>query len=168
MLDVAKTAFAEKGMSASLEDIARTAGVGIGTLYRHFPSREVLVNELYRDQGSRLTAAAERLALSHPPVDAIREWLLLFIESLANRQIMAGVLSCMSPDADEFCALSGESLVTALDRLLKRAVQSGDVVVAIESLDLLCAIAGIASYIPEPDWAESARRMVNIIIIGLT
>ncbi|WP_321922556.1 hypothetical protein [Burkholderia sp. BCC1998] len=82
-------------------------------------------------------------------------------------QIMAGVLSCMSGGGDEFCALSGEVLVAALDRLLERAVQSGDIVRAVESLDLLCAIAGIASYGPEPGWEASARRLVSILIAGM-
>lgn len=168
LLDVARVAFAEQGMLASLEEIARSAGVGIGTLYRHFPTREVLVNEIYRDQGNRLTAAAEDLARTHPPVEAIREWLLLFTDSLANKQIMAGVLSCMSEgDGDEFCSFSGEALVAALDGLLERAIRSGEIGRKVESLDLLCAIAGIASYGPELAWEASAKRVVSILVAGL-
>jgi len=167
LLDVAKAAFAQRGMSASLEEIARTAGVGIGTLYRHFPTRDALVNELYRDQGVQLTTAAKELAESHSPMDALREWLLLFTDSLANKQIMAGVLSCVSNDGDEFCALSGEVLLAALDGLLERARRSGDVVREVESLDLLCAIAGIASYGSDSDWEASAKRLVNLLVAGL-
>ena len=77
LLDVAKTAFAEKGVSASLEDIAREAGVGIGTLYRHFPTRDALIDEIYRDEGSRLAEAARQLSEDQPPLEAVRQWLLL-------------------------------------------------------------------------------------------
>jgi AcrR family transcriptional regulator len=167
-LDTAREAFAERGLSASLEEIARTAGVGIGTLYRHFPTRETLVNEIYRDQGELLSAAANDLARKHAPIDAVREWLLLFIHSLENKQILAGVLSCISEEGEEYCALSGEVLVRALDGLLARAVENGDVVRKIESLDVLCAIAGIASYGEEPDWEASARRLVDVLIAGMT
>lgn len=170
LLDVARAAFAERGLTASLEDIARTAGVGIGTLYRHFPTREMLVDEIYREQGEQLTAAAVELSERHAPIGALREWLLLFVQSLENKQIMAGVLECMSEgdEGENYCALSGEVLVSALDGLLDRAVRSGDIVQKVESLDLLCAIAGIASYGPEPGWDASARRLIDIFFTGLS
>lgn len=167
LLEVAKLAFAEQGLSASLEEIARKAGVGIGTLYRHFPTREVLVDEIYRDQGNRLSAAAEELASRMPPIEALRKWLLLFIESLENKQIMAGVLSCISDGGEEYCALSGEVLVAALDRLLEGAMLSGKPERTVESLDLLCAIAGIATYAEAPAWKSSAERLVRVVMAGL-
>lgn len=168
LLEVARVAFAERGLSASLEDIARTAGVGIGTLYRHFPTRQVLVDEIYREQGESLTAAAAELSRRLTPVEALREWLMLFIQSLENKQIMAGVLACMSEDGGaDYCALSGELLVTVLDGLLQDAIRSGSIREDIESLDLLCAIAGIASYSPDPKWEKSAKRLVNALVAGL-
>lgn len=167
LIDVARLAFAEKGLTASLEDIARDAGVGIGTLYRHFPTREALVNEIYRDQGTRLSTAALELRERHTPLRAVHEWLLLFVRSLEDKQIMAAILSCMDGGGDDYCALSGEVLVAALDGLLEDAIRSGEVSQPVESLDLLCAIAGIASYGPAPGWEASARRLVDLAIHGM-
>jgi AcrR family transcriptional regulator len=168
LLDVARVAFAERGLSASLEDIARTAGLGIGTLYRHFPTREMLVDEIYRQQGEQLTAAAVELSQCQTPTEALRAWLLLFIQSLENKQIMAGVLACMSDGGDKYCALSGEALVMALDGLLDAAAKAGEITAEVQALDLLCAITGIASYSPEADWGASARRLVGVLMAGLT
>lgn len=167
LLDVARVAFAERGLSASLEDIARTAGLGIGTLYRHFPTREMLVDEIYREQGEQLTAAAADLSQRLTPIEALRTWLLLFIQSLENKQIMAGVLACMSDGGEEYCALSGEALVTALDGLLDKAVKAGEITAEVKALDLLCAITGIASYSPEADWEASAKRLLRVLMAGL-
>ena len=169
LLNVARVAFAERGMSASLEDIARTAGVGIGTLYRHFPTREMLVNDIYRDEGARLMVAARELATSLDPVEAVRAWIALFIHALETRQILSGVLDpSTSAGEDELCGVSGEVLVSALDGLLSRALQSGDMVSKIDAFDLLCAVAGIATYRRKPGWDSSARQLVDILILGLT
>src|SRR4029077_8649104 len=80
LLETAKAAFAEKGSGASLDEIARIAGVGAGTLYRHFPTRDALVTAVYRNETEQLVVAATRLAETHPPVMALREWLLLFVD----------------------------------------------------------------------------------------
>lgn len=169
LMDVARVAFAEKGASASLEDIARTAGVGIGTLYRHFPTRDALLDEMYRDEGSQLAKAAERLSVELAPVEALREWLLLFVDYLANKQIMAEVLKCMTSaeDTDSAFVLSGEKLIEALDSLLQRGRRSGDIAQKLESLDILCAIAGVASFGSESGWETSATRIIEIMIAGL-
>ncbi|QZN95013.1 TetR/AcrR family transcriptional regulator [Symbiopectobacterium purcellii] len=166
LLDIAKVVFAEHGLSASLEEIARSAGVGIGTLYRHFPTREILINEIYSEQGIRLHQAALKLSTNYPPREAIRRWLLVFIDTLKNKQIMAGVLSCRSNGGDAFCALSGEVLVTAFDTLLAHVLQEGSIVQDIRALDILCAIAGIASYGQESEWEESAKRLVDVVLSG--
>ena len=169
LLNVARVAFAERGMSASLQDIARTAGVGIGTLYRHFPTREMLVDDIYRDEGARLMVAARELATSHDPVEAVRAWISLFIHALETRQILSGVLDpSTSAGDDELCGVSGEVLVSALDGLLNRAIQSGDMVRRIEAFDLLCAVAGIATYRRKTSWDSSARHLVDILVLGLT
>ena len=169
LLDVAREAFAENGISASLENIARKAGVGIGTLYRHFPTRQMLVDEIYREHGEQLRAAAIELSQRYTPLEALHEWLQLFIRSLENKQIMAGVLACMTDEGSEgYCALSGEVLVTVLDGLLQNAIRNGNITHEIESLDLLCAIAGIASYSPKPNWESSAKRLVGVLLTGLT
>src|SRR4030081_758490 len=85
LLETAKAAFAEKGPGASLDEIARTAGVGAGTLYRHFPTRDALIEAVYRNETEQLVAAATRLADTHPPMTALREWLLSFVDYVATK-----------------------------------------------------------------------------------
>ncbi len=167
LVDVAKAAFAEKGVSASLEDIAREAGVGIGTLYRHFPTRDALIDEIYRDEGNRLAEAAEQLSKDLPPLEAVQQWLLLFVDYMASKQLQADVLSCMTGGSDRLCTLSADALVEALATLIERAKQRGEIGLAVEPLDLLCAIAGVATFGADLDWAASARRLVDIMVAGL-
>ncbi|MEW5289976.1 TetR family transcriptional regulator [Erwinia papayae] len=169
LLDAARIAFSSDGLNTSLEEIARQAGVGIGTLYRHFPKREILVDEIYRDQGERLLSAAEAFTQDLTPLEALKKWLMLFIESLENKQIMAGILSCMKDEGGEtYCALSGEVLVTALEKLIATAVKADVVTDSISASDILCAISGIASYAAESEWKAAAIRLVNTVLTGLT
>jgi len=167
LLDVAKRAFAEKGVSASLEDIAREAGLGIGTLYRHFPTRDALIDEIYRDEGNRLAEAAQQLSAELAPTEAIREWLLLLVGYLASKQIHADVPNCMAGGYDRPCSLSGDAIVEALTLLIQRAEQRGEIQLAIEPMDLLCAIAGVATFGADGDWEASAKRLVELVIAGL-
>lgn len=166
LLDIAKRAFAEKGMSASLEDIARAAGVGIGTLYRHFPTRNALVHQLYSTEGSQLAKAAERLSKESPPLEAVREWLFLFIDFLVHKKILAEVLDS-TIDSERLRALSAAPLIDALATLLERAKRSGDNALKVEPLDMLCAIAGVARFGSEVGWESSARRLVDVMVAGL-
>ncbi|MGM3275537.1 TetR/AcrR family transcriptional regulator [Ralstonia sp. 24A2] len=167
LLDVAKVAFAEKGVSASLEEIAREAGLGIGTLYRHFPTREALIDEIYRDEGNRLVEAAQQLSAELAPLDAIQAWLLLFIGYLANKQIHADVLNCMVGGKDDVCTLSADAIVEALTLLMQRAREAGEIHHPIEPLELLCAIAGVATFGVDTDWEAGAKRLVALMVSGL-
>lgn len=168
LLESAKLVFLERGSSASLEEIARGAGVGIGTLYRHFPTREALVDEIYRKRGDLLVEEANRLAKDLPPIEAVREWLYLFIEYLANKEIMAEILNSLTRRRDPLCPSSGEKVVGALSGLLLKAKKNGDILREIDSFELLCAITGIATFQAEGDWEPSARRMVGIAIAGIS
>ncbi len=172
LLDVAKVAFAQKGVSASLEEIAREAGLGIGTLYRHFPTREALIDEIYRDEGNRLVEAAHQLSAELAPLDAIQAWLLLFIGYLANKQIHADVLNCLisgqdDEGSDTLCTLSADAIVEALTLLMQRAREAGDIHQPIEPLELLCAIAGVATFGVDTDWEAGAKRLVGLMVSGL-
>lgn len=167
LLDVAKVAFAEKGVSASLEDIAREAGLGIGTLYRHFPTREALIDEIYRDEGNRLVEAAQQLSAERAPLEAIQAWLLLFIGYLANKQIRADVLNCMVGGESDACNLSADAIVEALTLLMQRAKEAGEIHHPIEPLELLCAIAGVATFGVDTDWEAGAKRLVALMVSGL-
>lgn len=168
LMAVAKAVFAEKGTSASLDEIARAAGVGIGTLYRHFATREALIGQLYENEGDQLAQAAKALSDAEPPIEALRQWLLLFIDYLSTKRIMADVLSLLGPGEDRICAASADRLITACGDLLDRARGSGDIRREVEPLDLLMAIGGGANLGHAPQWEVGAARLVDIMISGLT
>jgi AcrR family transcriptional regulator len=167
LLDAAMAAFAAQGAAASLEEIARSAGVGIGTLYRHFPTRDALIEHVYRQAIGQLGAAAETLSRTHPPFEALRLWLLLFVDYLATKKIMAGALNTLVGGTAELYAASGSQLQTAIAALTERAVASGDIVLDVEPLDLLRAVAGVANGSPGADWQAGAKRMVAILLAGM-
>src|SRR5580698_538469 len=101
LLETAKSAFAEKGPAASLEEIARATGVGIGTLYRHFPTRDALIEAVYRNETEQLVAAANGLAETHSPIGALREWLLLFVDYMATKHGMSEALNSIVGGASD-------------------------------------------------------------------
>lgn len=167
LLDAAKTVFARDGVSASLEEIARTAGVGIGTLYRHFPKRDDLIEAVYRQAIGQLGEAAERLSETHAPADAIREWLLLFIDYMATKRLMAEALNSVDGGASRVYAGSGEIMRAALERLVRRAEAAGEIRQVSDPYDLLRAVAGVHYVSPDADWEPGARAMVDLLIAGL-
>jgi len=166
LLATAKDVFASKGMDVGLEEIARAAGVGIGTLYRHFPTREALIEQVYRNEANQLGAAAERLAAEHPPVEALRTWMLLFVEYFATKQIIAGALATMV-GGRELYAVSSAQITQSIGLLTDRAIASGEIRLTVEPLDLLRAVIGVANVGAGPGWEAHARAMVDILIAGL-
>ena len=167
LLEVAKSAFADKGAGVSLEEIARAAGVGIGTLYRHFPTRDALIIEVYRNESEQLFRAAERLALSLPPVEALRAWMLLFTDYIATKHGMYAALNSLVGGTSELYADTGARTRKAIELLTDRAVASGEIHLDMDPLDLLRAVAGIANVSAGPDWKRAAQRLVDILIAGL-
>lgn len=168
LLDVAKRAFAERGVGASLEQIARDAGLGIGTLYRHFPSRDVLIEAIYRQETDALVDAAAQLQAKHPPVEALREWLLLFVDFLAVKKGMAEVLGTLIGGTDSLSSDATVRVTAALDRLAADVAATGDIRWDIAPIDLLRAIGGVANFNPEVQWRTSATRMVDLLLEGLS
>lgn len=166
LLATAKAVFASKGMDVGLEEIAREAGFGIGTLYRHFSTREALIVQVYRNEANQLAAAAERLAIEQPPVAALRAWMLLFVEYFATKQIIAGALATMV-SGRELYATSGGQITKSMTLLTDRAVASGEIRLTVEPLDLLRAVAGVANGGAGSGWEAHARAMVDILIAGL-
>ncbi|WP_340314575.1 TetR/AcrR family transcriptional regulator [Rhizorhabdus argentea] len=167
-MTVAKEAFAEKGISASLEDIARAAGVGIGTLYRHFATREALVGQLYENEGEQLAEAAERLAQAELPIEALRQWLLLFVDYVSTKRIIVDVLSMPGSGADRICAVARDKLIDGCGKLLENVKRTGRIRRDVEPIDLLVAIGGGANLGYVSDWEEGAARLTDILIAGLT
>ena len=166
LIEAAKATFAEKGADASLEEIARVAGVGIGTLYRHFPTRDVLIGDVYRNETEQLAKAATELAESFPPKEALRQWMVVFIDYMATKQGMYPVLNSLVGGASTLYAASGPLISSAIEMLTRRAVESGDIRLEIPALDLLRAVSGLANN-SGPDWKVSAKRVVDIIIAGI-
>ena len=166
ILEVAKDAFTRSGANTSLDEIAREAGVGPGTLYRHFPSREALLEAVYRSEMEKLAAAEEKFAQELPPVEALRAWLLLFVDYIAAKQIIAPALNALVGDPKKLFEASYARIWDAIRALVKRAVKSGDIRKDLDALDLLRALIGVANVATSPDWQQSARRLVEILIAG--
>ena len=166
ILEVAREAFSRSGANASLDDIARAAGVGPGTLYRHFPTREELLEAVYRSEMEKLAAAERKFAEELPPVEALRAWLLLFVDYIAAKQLIAPALNALVGDPKKVFEASYARIWDAIRALVKRATQSGDIRKDLDPIDLLRALIGVASVATSPDWQQSARRLVDILITG--
>jgi AcrR family transcriptional regulator len=166
ILEVAKLEFTRSGADASLDDIAKQAGVGPGTLYRHFPTREELLKAVYRTGMEKLAAAEQRFAATMSPIEALRAWLLLFVDNIATKHIIAPALTALVGDPKKVFEASYAQLHEAIHRLVKRAVQSGDIRKDLDPMDLLRALVGVANVATSPDWQQSAKRLVDILIAG--
>jgi AcrR family transcriptional regulator len=166
ILEAAKHEFTRSGANASLEEIAKKAGVGPGTLYRHFPSREELLVAVYRSEMEKLAAAARTLADTMTPVEALRAWLLLFVDAVETKQIIAPVLNTLVGDPKKVFEASYAQIHEALRALVKRAIKSGEIRKDLDPIDLLRALVGVANVSASPDWQQSARRLVDILILG--
>jgi AcrR family transcriptional regulator len=166
ILDVAKQAFTRSGADTSLDDIAKQAGVGPGTLYRHFPTREELLVAVYRTEMEKLAAAEQKLAATLPPIEALRAWLLLFVDTVAAKQIIAPALNTLVGDPKKVFEASHTQIWEVVRALVKRAIKSGDIRKDLDPVDLLRALIGVANVASSPDWQQSARRLVDILITG--
>jgi AcrR family transcriptional regulator len=165
LLEAAKEAFATSGADASLEDIARRAGVGIGTLYRHFPTRDALLADVYRHVLKQLADAAPRLLETQPPLEALRNWMTLFVDYAATKKVIAPALQRMTGGTSELYATSGAQIKGAMSLLVSRAVDNGDIRLDIDPLDLLRAVMGVAD--AHPGWQNTARRLIDIMLQGM-
>ena len=167
VLEVAKEAFTRSGADASLDDIARQAGVGAGTLYRHFPSREeLLIEAVYRTEVEKLAAAEQNFAETMPPIEALRAWMLLFVDYIATKKIIAPALNTLVGGPSKVFEASHDQIWEAIRALVKRAIKSGDIRKDLDPIDLLRALIGVSNVASSPDWQQSARRLVDILITG--
>jgi AcrR family transcriptional regulator len=166
ILEVAKEAFTRRGTNTSLDDIAKQAEVGAGTLYRHFPTRDALIEAVYRTEVEKLAAAERKFAEAMPPIGALRAWMLLFIDYIATKQIIAPVLNTFVGGPTKLYEGSRAQIQGAIDGLVKRAIKSGDIRKDLEPFDLLRALIGVSHVASSPDWQQSAKRLVDILITG--
>jgi AcrR family transcriptional regulator len=166
ILEVAKEAFARSGANTSLDDVARQAGVGAGTLYRHFPTRDALLEAVYHTEVARLAAAERELSEKLPPVQALRAWMLLFVDYIAEKHIIAPALNTFVGGPSKLYESSRAQIRGAIEALVKRAIKSGDIRKDLDAFDLLRALIGVSNVASAPDWQQSAKRLVDILILG--
>jgi len=166
ILEVAKEAFTRSGANVSLDEVAKQAGVGAGTLYRHFPTRDALLEAVYFSEVAKLAAAEQEFARRMPPIEALRAWMLLFVDYVAAKQIIAPALNTIVGGPAKMYQATGGQVKEAIGSLVKRAVKSGDLRPDVDPLDLLRALVGVSNVPMGGDWKESARRLVEILIAG--
>jgi AcrR family transcriptional regulator len=166
ILAVAKEAFTRSGANTSLDDIAKQAEVGAGTLYRHFPTRDELLEAVYRTEVEKLAAAQRKFAEDLPPLEALRAWMLLFVDYIATKKIIAPALNTLVGGPSKVFEASHAQIWEAIRALVKRAIKSDDIRKDLDPIDLLRALIGVANVATSPDWQQSARRLVDILING--
>ena len=166
ILEVAKEGFTSFGADASLDDIAKQAGVGAGTLYRHFPTRDALIEAVYRSEVEKLAAAERKFSETMAPMEALRAWMLLFVDHIAAKQIIAPALNSIVGGPTKLYEGSRDLVGGAIDALVKRAIASGDIRSDLDPFDLLRALIGVSHVASGPGWQQSARRLVDILVTG--
>jgi AcrR family transcriptional regulator len=164
LLEAAAQAFARDGADASLKDIAQAAGVGIGTLYRRFPTREVLVEATYRSETARIAEAAEQLAVDHPPVEALRLWMSQFVDYIETKHGMAESLQAVL--SAEHKMETRQLLADAIAELLRAGIQDGVLRPGIAPMDVLMALGGV-TLIATSNEPGLAGRLLDLLVDGL-
>ncbi|MGV2915744.1 TetR/AcrR family transcriptional regulator [Streptomyces alfalfae] len=167
ILSAAVRVFAEDGLEAHLERIAKEAGVGSGTLYRNFPTREALIEAAYRNELSRLCDAAPDLLAAMPPREALRAWMGRFIDYATAKLGMAEALRAVVDSGVNPYAHSRELMMTALTSLLDAATAAGTIRRDITPADMFAALTGVALASGKPEQREQAERILDLILDGL-
>lgn len=167
VLEAAKVVFNAGGPEASLEAVAKRAGVGIGTLYRHFPTREDLFEAVYRREVEQLSELAEQLKNAKDPVDALRRWLRSNVEFVATKKGMSAALALTFQSSSDLAAFSMDRLTKAIGSLLDRAVAAGEMRGDVSPEDLLRALVGMCYMHDQPGWQSSVLRMLDVFVDGL-
>ena len=166
ILEAAKEVFTRDGAAASLDEIARLAAIGPGTLYRHFPNRDALIEAVYRSEVEKLAAAAPRFAATLSPLEALRAWMNLFIDHVAKKMLIVPAMDTVAGGSMRLITGSRGQIHGAFLTLGQRALESGDLRPDVNPTDLMRALVGIFHTTYEPGWEQAARRLVDILIAG--
>jgi AcrR family transcriptional regulator len=166
ILEVAREAFTEHGAEATMDDIARRAEIGPGTLYRHFPTRDALIEEVYRSDVEKLTAAGQRYAVTMQPLEALRTWMLLFIDHVARKWLILPAMNTVPGGSMRLIEGTRSLVHSTFGELVQRAVDSGDLRAGTDPDDIVRALIGVFHTTAVPGWESSARRIVDILIDG--
>jgi AcrR family transcriptional regulator len=167
LLDAAVNAFTTEGPDVTLESVAKAAGVGIGTLYRHFPTRESLVEAAYRNELSRLCDAAPELATALPPDRALRAWMDRFLDYMTTKHGMADALRAVIASGGNPYAHSRDRLIAALAQLLAAGAAAGTIRGDLTADDVLVALSGITLAAGKPEQRAQAGRLMDLLADGL-
>lgn len=166
ILEVARKVFTRDGADASLDDIVRQSGIGSGTLYRHFPTRDALIEAVYRSEVEKLAESEQRLAATLPPLEALRAWMLLFIDHVAGKLLIIPAMNTVAGGSSRLIEGSRSLIHAAFIRAVERAIASGELRADTNPNDFVRALIGIFHTTALPGWEESARRLVEILIAG--
>lgn len=167
LLKVASRVFMSADTEPSLRAIAREAGVGIATLYRHFPSRESLVEAVYRDQVAGLSVGARELLAQFPPPAALRRWMDLFEDWIAAKSGMLDTLLAMIESGEISHAQTQTELLAAIEGILDAGRATGELRVDVTAEDIAASLIGIFTVSHPPDHKARASRLLNILLDGL-
>jgi len=167
LLEVASAAFARDGVDASLERIAKEAGVGVGTLYRHFPNRDALMEAVYRHNLDQLIADADDLLANKPPIEALEEWMLRFPAYVATKKGLAAHLkTVVSADSDLFTS-SQSRMRETMQKMLDAAAADGGIRADIDPGDVIRALAGVCMTSDMSNAPDQTCRLAGLLMDGL-
>lgn len=166
LLKVAREAFTQHGAEATMDDIARRAGVGPGTLYRHFPTRETLIEAVFRDHVETLTTSAERFIATFGPLEALRSWMLTFIDYVAAKTLILPAMDTLPGGSMRLIEGTRGVVHSTFRELVQRAIKSGELRANTDPDDFIRALIGVFHTTALPGWEPSARRIVDILING--
>jgi len=167
VLDAAVRAFSRGGPEVTLEAIAKDAGVGIGTLYRHFPTREALVEAAYRNELARLCDAVPELLLAEPPDRATRLWMDRFVDYMTTKRGMADALRAVIASGGNPFAQSRDRLLAAITALLEAGAAAGTLRLDVRPADVLASLSGVSLVTVDPAQPDQARRILDLLMDGL-
>ena len=167
LLAVATRVFGSAEAEPSMRAIAREAGVGIATLYRHFPTRESLVDAVYRDQVVRLTTGAHELLGQLPPAAAMRRWMDLFGDWIATKNGMLDTLLAMIESGEIAHVQTRAELLAAITAILDAGRAAGDLRSDVTAADIADSLIGIFTVATRPRYEAKASRLLNLLMDGL-
>ena len=167
LLEAAKAVFSAGGTDVGLDAVARQAKVGIGTLYRHFPTREALFEAVYRREVEQLAALAQSLAADPSPVEALRQWMHANVEFVATKKGMSSALAVAVKSSSDLSVYSVDRLTQALGSLLRGAIDAGEIRGDIGPADLLRTIIGLCYIHEQPGWQERVLRLLDVFLDGM-
>jgi AcrR family transcriptional regulator len=165
LLEAARAVFARGGPEASFEAVARAAGVGAGTLYRHFPTREALFQAVYQREADELVELAGRL--DEPPLAALRTWLRAAVRMIATKKGMVAALAPALDPSSPFAADTSARVRASLAALMARAVAAGELRADVTAEDAMRAVIGFCYTREQAGWQDAVVRLLDVFVDGL-